>query len=62
MHALFIKHQGTEDAYVIPELSSHIWECNLLGLLAPGVHTGIVRLTDQFGQTFEDSLVFEVMC
>jgi len=61
MDALFIKYQGTEDAYAAPEPSSHVWELDLPGYLAPSVHRVTVRSTDMFGQTSTESLVFEIL-
>lgn len=61
MEALFIKYQGTEEAYDAPEPSSHIWELALPGTLMPGIHTVTVRSTDMFGQTSTGSLIFEIL-
>ncbi|MGH8501611.1 MAG: calcineurin-like phosphoesterase C-terminal domain-containing protein [Gammaproteobacteria bacterium] len=61
MDQLFIKYQGTEDAYAAPEPSSYIWELDLPGYLTPGMHTVTVRSTDMFGRTSTESLVFEIL-
>ena len=40
--------------------SSHIWTAPLPDDLAPGVHQVRVETTDQYGQTFRATRVFEV--
>ena len=50
----------TEEAFVPPAPSAHIWEFDLPEGLAPGIHSVVVETEDEFGQRQRGVLSFEV--
>lgn len=48
------------DPWMHVRMSTHIWRCALPGDLAPGSHRATVSTTDQYGNTFQESMAFEV--
>lgn len=57
----FERFAGTDDAFVSPAPSSHIWEFDLPASLAPGLHHVIVETEDEFGQENRGVLSFELL-
>lgn len=58
----YAKYKGTPDAFSSPAPSSHIWEYELpYWELGAGLHTVVVKTSDEFGQTAEDSFTFELL-
>jgi len=57
----FERFTGTDDAFVSPAPSSHIWEFDLPASLAPGLHHVIVETEDEFGQEHRGVLSFELL-
>jgi hypothetical protein len=55
------KYQGTPDAFSTPVASSHIWEYPLPHDLSPGLHTFVVKSTDEFGQQAEQAFTMEIL-
>lgn len=59
MQRLFERFAGTSDAFSAPQPSSHLWEHPLPSLKA-GLHSVRVRTLDEFGQTADKALAFEL--
>lgn len=60
MEGAFRRFADTEEAFVPPAPSAHIWEFDLPEDLAPGVHSIVVETEDEFGQQQRGVLSFEV--
>ncbi len=60
MEASFRRFADTDEAFVRPATSAHIWEFDLPEGLAPGLHSVVVESEDEFGQKQRGVLSFEV--
>lgn len=60
VEAAYRRFADTDQAYVPPAPSAHIWEYDLPEDLAPGLHTVVVETEDEFGQRQRGVLSFEV--
>ena len=60
MEATFRRFSDTDDAFVAPATSAHIWEFDLPEHLEPGIHSVVVESEDEFGQHQRGVLSFEV--
>ena len=60
MEAAYRRFAGTDEAFVPPAPSAHIWEFDLPVDLAPGMHSVVVESEDEFGQERRGVLSFEV--
>ena len=60
MEASFRRFADTEEAFVRPATSAHIWEFDLPDDLASGIHSVVVESEDEFGQEQRGVLSFEV--
>jgi hypothetical protein len=61
METVYARYQGTEDSYVRPEPSSHLWELPLPEGLPIGTHTARVRSKDMYGRETNSTLVFKLI-
>lgn len=61
METVYARFQGTEDSYVRPEPSAHLWELPLPEGLPIGTHTAQVRSKDMYGRLTHSTLVFKIM-
>jgi hypothetical protein len=59
MERLQERFLDTPDAFSTPQPSSHIWE-HPLPELEPGLHVARVRALDEFGQTANGAMSFEI--
>ena len=60
MERAYSRLAGTQDAFPVAAVSSHIWEFDLPENLAPGIHSVVVESVDEFGQPQRGVLSFEV--
>ena len=58
---LYDSFRQTYDDWIEPRRANHIWTGKLPADLKAGVHTIEVRTTDQYGQTYRGSRIFEVL-
>lgn len=56
----YLKYKDTDNALPKPAVSSHIWQFPLPSL-APGLHSVVVTVRDEFGFEDREVLTFEVM-
>ena len=61
MEDAFERFADTDDAFLTPAPSSHIWEVDLPKSLGAGLHSVIVGTEDEFGQEQRSVLSFEVL-
>jgi len=57
-------HQQTpegDESYNAPTRSAHIWEMPMPDNLAPGIHVISIKSEDEFGQTQNSALSFEIL-
>ncbi len=58
---LYARNEATKKPWVKAENSSHIWTARLPGGLEPGSHTLTVTVQDEYGRTFAEHAVVEVV-
>ena len=61
MESSFRRFADTDDAFVPPATSAHIWEFDLPEGLEPGIHSVVVESEDEFGQQQRGVLSFELL-
>jgi hypothetical protein len=58
---LFARNEATKKPWVKAEVSSHIWTSRLPGDLKPGTHTLTVLVRDEYGRSYSEHAVVEVI-
>ena len=59
---VYARNEATKKPWVKAENSSHIWTARLPSDLEPGSHTLTVIVQDEYGRTFAEHAVVEVVC
>ena len=60
METAYSRLAGTQDAFLAPAASTHIWEFDLPENIGPGIHNVVVESEDEFGQQQRGVLSFEI--